>query len=330
VNPLAKYNPQPFTSANALDADATRRANALTAGLPANFLVANPDLLGGTVVTGNGGYTNYNSLQLELRRRMSQGLQFQMSYVFGKGYESTFYSFRRPREENLDSGAEGGVTHAFKANWVWELPFGRGRRFGSDVNGVVDRIIGGWQIHGVAQFQSGRLIDFGNVRMVGFDANDLQKMFQLRKTPDATGKLRVYMLPQEVIDETVKAFSVCATSPTGYGALGAPSGKYFAPANGPDCIETADDDYGDCGERSVVVTGPMFKWIDLSVAKMIPVVGRTRLEFRFEMLNVFDWVNFVPVAGVGSNPAAYEVTALNQIHGSNFGRVVQIVSRFSW
>ena len=55
------------------------------------------------------------------------------------------------------------------------------------------------------------------------------------------------MLPQDVIDDTIKAFSVSATSPTGYGALGAPSGRYFAPANGPDCIETISNDYGDCG-----------------------------------------------------------------------------------
>jgi hypothetical protein len=342
-NHLAKMNPVPFTAAgtgtSGLMGSATFRANARTAGLPSNFFLANPDLLGGAIVTGNGGYTNYNSLQMELRRRMSQGLQFQMSYAYGKAYESQFYSFRRDRLEQLDSGGEGGVMHAFKANWVWELPFGRGRKFGGNVNGAVDRLIGGWQIHGVAQFQTGRLIDFGNVRMVGFDLKELQDMYQLRKTADSTGKLRVYMLPQAVIDETVKAFSVSATSPTGYGALGAPSGKYFAPANGPDCIETAMSNsgnqttgYGDCGERSLVVTGPMFKQVDLSVAKMIPIVGRTRLEFRVEMLNVFDWVNFVPVAGIGAsgiNANNFEVTTLNSLVG-NYGRVVQIVSRFSW
>lgn len=47
VNPLATFNPQPSGAADSLDADAVRRQNALTAGLPANFLVANPDLLGG-------------------------------------------------------------------------------------------------------------------------------------------------------------------------------------------------------------------------------------------------------------------------------------------
>ena len=45
------------------------------------------------------------------------------------------------------------------------------------------------------------------------------------------------MLPQDIIDNTVKAFSVSATSASGYGKLGAPTGRYLAPANGPDCIE---------------------------------------------------------------------------------------------
>ena len=58
----------------------TRRDNAARAGIPANFFVANPDYLGGAEVVGNG---NYNSLQLELRKRLSRGLQFQSSYVFG-------------------------------------------------------------------------------------------------------------------------------------------------------------------------------------------------------------------------------------------------------
>jgi hypothetical protein len=79
VNPLAKFNPQPQTMATALDADQARINNARAAGLPVNFLVANPDLLGGAEVIGNGGYTKYNSLQLELRKRLSRGLQFQTS-----------------------------------------------------------------------------------------------------------------------------------------------------------------------------------------------------------------------------------------------------------
>ncbi|HSG01914.1 MAG TPA: TonB-dependent receptor, partial [Vicinamibacterales bacterium] len=133
VNPLAAYNPNPFTWANALDSTLTNINNALVAGLPSNFLVANPNKLGGVNVNGNGNATKYHSMQIELRRRMSDGLLFNVNYVFGKGYQSDFYSFRVPTVFSLDEGGEGSVTHAFKGNWVWELPFGQGRRFGGNV-----------------------------------------------------------------------------------------------------------------------------------------------------------------------------------------------------
>lgn len=335
VNPLATFNPNPFApvplnptantnTANAsLEGTPARRANALAAGLPPNFFRANPDALGGALVTGNGDYTNYHSLQLELRRRLANGLQFQSSYAFGRAYESQFYSFRRPRREQLDTGTEGGVTHALKANWVYELPIGQGRRFGANAGGVLDRIIGGWQIHGTTRVQSGRLLDFGNVRMVGFTADDLRKMVQVR----IDNRQRVWMLPQDVIDNTVKAFSVSASSLTGYSAQGAPTGRYFAPANGPDCIETISSGYGDCGTRTLVVPGPLFKNVDLSIAKLTRITGRLRAEFRFELLNAFNWVNFAPVTGIGNDPDDYEVTGLN---GETVTRVVQIVSRISW
>lgn len=319
VNPLAIRNPNPSGAANALDADAVRRANALMAGLPANFLVANPDALGGANVTGNGGYTRYNSLQFELRRRLSGGLQFDASYVFGRGYESVRYSFRRDRVLVRDTGGEGDVAHAFKSTFVYELPFGRGKRFAGNVGSVVDRIVGGWQLQGTVRLQSGRMVDFGNVRMVGFDIKELRKMYKLRINENQ----RVFMLPQAVIDETIKAFSISATSATGYGSLGAPSGKYFAPANGPDCIETAGN-YGDCGERSVVVRGEMFKNVDISVAKTIPIKGRVRGEFRFEVLNLFNAINFTPVASTSTNASAHEVT------GGGAVRFIQLATRISW
>ena len=322
VNPLAVRNPNPFTWGTSLDSQASWRANALAAGLPANVLVANPNKLGGAEMQGNGGYTNYNSMQVELRRRMAQGLQFQMSYVWGRAYLSDFYSFRVPRVESLDTGGEGGVAHAFKLNWVWELPFGQGRRFGGNVGRAMDILIGGWQIHGIGRFQTGQIVDFGNVRMVGFGINELKDMYQVRK--DADGN--VTFLPDDVIDNTIKAFSVSATSADGYSSLGSPEGRYFAPANGPDCIETIANSYGDCGERVIELNSPMFKNIDLSIVKAVPITGRVRAEFRVEMLNAFNWVNFSPVTGVGSTTrTGFEASGLI---GS--ARIIQLVSRVSW
>jgi hypothetical protein len=326
INPLAAYNPNPYTAAGTnantgLDGDATRRANALAAGLPRNFFRANPDVLGGALVTGYGGYTKYNAMQVEFRRRLSDGLQVDANYSLGRGYGSSRYSFRVDRKLTRSSGAEGDVTHALKGTFVYDLPFGQGRHFGSNVGRVMDAVIGGWNISGTTRIQSGRLVDFGNVRMVGFTAKDLPGMYKVRKD-SATGK--VWILPQDVIDNTVKAFSTSASSATGYGALGAPTGKYFAPAMGPDCLETIAAGYGDCGTRSLIATGPKVFNLDMSVTKNVKLMHRASLQLRLDALNMTDFVAFTPVTGLGTSVDAFEIT------GATSGRTLQIVTRISW
>ena len=151
------------------------------AGLPANFWQVNPDLIGGANIVGNGGYTRYNSLQLELRKRLSHGLQFQTSYVFGETYANEpLLAAVSARSDGRAPATEGGLTHAFSANWVYELPFGQGRRFGSGVGPWMDRLIGGWSFDGIARIQSGPKLDFGNVRLVGMTSDELQDAFKLR------------------------------------------------------------------------------------------------------------------------------------------------------
>jgi len=207
-------------------------------------------------------------------------------------------------------------------NWYYELPFGNGRKFLSNANGVVNRVVGNWSISGSGRVQSGRLLDFGNVRMVGFTEKDLAKMFELR----IDGTQKVWMLPDDVIQESVKAFNTSSTSSTGYGTLGAPTGRYFAPANSPTCTETIDNGYGDCGTRTLVVTGPVVMRFDVSFAKIVPVKGRMNIEFRAEVYNIFNRVNFTPLTGIGSTTASgYEVTgALDQ------SRTSQLSLRFNW
>ncbi len=343
VNPLARFNPNPYAAAEALGgatSDAAGRSRALSAGLPANLFLVNPDLLGGANMVENTESTMFHSLALELRRRSANGLTFTGSYVFGQADESRFLSLRIRSPMLRNSGAEGGLTHAFKLNAVYALPFGSGQRFASGVNGVLDRIIGGWQIAGNARAQSGRLLDLGNVRLVGMDKKELQKMFKLRITPDQ----RVFMFPQQILDETFKAFSVSATSAKGYGTLGAPSGRYIAPADDLNCIEAVRGE-GKCGLQSVILTGPLFKQFDLSIIKAVRIAGDVNFEFRVDALNVFNNVNFIPVTGItilnaatnansplfnrseGASQSAYEVS---QLTGTNTARVVQLVSRIRW
>lgn len=335
VNTLARFNPHPYQFATTLNEDAPARSRALAAGLPANFLLVNPDLLGGAFIVENEGRTMYNSMALEFRRRSSSGLSFGGSYVMGHATSANFLSLRLDSPMVRNGGEEGDVAHALKLNVVYPLPFGRGQRFGSGANALVNRIIGGWQIAGNARVQSGRLLDLGDVRLVGMDEQELRKMFKLR----IDSQNRVFMLPQDIIDETFKAFSVSATSPTGYGNLGPPSGRYIAPADSFDCIETIRGE-GRCGLQSVIVQGPLFRQYDISLVKRVDIVGRITAEIRLDALNVFNHVNFSPSTGItiadtgananrsrGDAQTAYETTSLT---GVNQARVVQIVSRIRW
>ena len=328
VNPLNIWNPNPFTPASTnsnagLYGAPARRANALAAGLPANFFVVNPDKLGGAVITGNGGKTSYNALQLELRRRYYNGLQFNSSYVFGKMFGSERFSFRTPRLMRRDTGSPGDLTHAFKANVVYDLPFGRGRRFASQANGVVERIVGGWSLGLNAKVQSGILTDLGNRRLNGMSAKEAQKLFKVRIADNGD----VFMWPQDVIDETIKAHSTSATSATGYGSLGAPSGRYFSPANGPDCIEVAPG-FGDCGIGTLTLTGPLFRQFDVSLSKRILLAGHANVEFRVDALNAFNHHNYNPTSGVGGTTLTNYET--NGLIGTDVARVLQFVARISF
>jgi hypothetical protein len=266
-------------------------------------------------------------MALEFRRRSSSGLGFAGSYVFGHATESKFLSLRIAPPQVRNSGAEGDVTHAFKLNAVYPLPFGRGQTWGSNANGMVDRLIGGWQIAGGLRVQSGRLLDFGNVRLVGMTLKEFEDSFKLR----IDSQQRVFMLPQDIIDNTVKAFNVSPTSASGYSAQGAPTGRYLAPADGLDCMEAIRGE-GRCGNLSLVATGPMYKQFDFSLVKRIEIAGRVNADIRLDALNVFDNVNFAPVSGIsftnnrafGDAAAAYEITDLT---GTNTARVLQIVGR---
>jgi hypothetical protein len=335
---LAARNPNPFGMVTngdntGLINNATRRQNMLNAGLPANFFVANPDYLGGAELVGNGGYTKYNSLQLELRKRLSHGFQFHSSYVFGQAHTSERYSLRTPRRSVPQSGTVGGVTHAFKTNWTMELPFGQGRRFASGAGAWLDRLVGGWSLDGIARIQSGRLLDFGNVRLIGMSAEEFSDAFRLRF--DDAGRA-VYMLPEDIIENTVRAWSVNATSPTGYSDRGVPIGRYLAPANSPECIETAQtsqtNGFGRCGVNNLVVTGPRLVRFDMGLSKRVRVAGRVNFEFRAELLNAFNHPWFEPVTWdntndvpVPENPDLYRVTDL-----AGGSREVQLIWRVNW
>ncbi len=326
VNPLALNNPAPITYAANLHSDATRRANALAAGLPANFFLTNPDLRGGANFTGNGGYTRFDGLQIDMRRRMSHGLLVQANYQFAKGFSSSRVSFRAPRVNALNTF---NLTHAFKVNWVYELPVGRGKALFGKAGGVLDRVIGGWEFDGAARVQSGQILNYGNVNLVGMTMKDLQKAFKLRF--DDANKI-IFALPQDIIDNTIRAFNVSATSANGYGSLGAPTGRYIAPANSTRCIQVYN---GQCAPQNIYVTGPRFTRFDLSMVKKVKITERVNFELRGEFLNAFNNANFFAStnltnftsASFGQITSAYTDSSNTNDPG---GRIVQIVGRINF
>jgi hypothetical protein len=329
VNTLAFNNPAPGTYADNLHTDAGRRTNALNNGLAKNFFLTNPDLRGGVFFTGNGGYTRYDALQVEFRRRLSQGLLIQSNYAFAKGFESSRVSFRTGRINALNGGTPGYVAHSFKLNWVYEVPVGRGKALFGGAGPVLDRVIGGWEFHGTGRVQTGQIVDFGNVNLVGMTRKDLQKAFKIR-IDDAAGI--VYHLPQDIIDNTIKAFSVSATSATGYGSLGAPSGRYIAPANSRSCIQVFS---GECAPQNTFVQGPMFTRFDMSAVKRVKITERVNFELRGEFLNAFNNINFLATTNLtnrnnalfGQVTTAYTDSSNTQDPG---GRLIQIVARINF
>ena len=122
--------------------------------------------------TTNEGESWYNALQIRLQRRFSAGytLSAQLHLLALRG------SHRVP--ERGRSGAvrrcisSQDVPHRLSVNGIWELPFGRGRRFGADVNGVVVGLHRRLAVPGIYTYQSGFPVGFGNIIFTG-DLDDI-------------------------------------------------------------------------------------------------------------------------------------------------------------
>ena len=307
---LAKTNPSPLGLATYLQtANAAYRTNAANAGLPANFFLLNPGVSGAYVLgrPEDGINTRYDALQVELRRRMSHGLLLQGSYQYvARSQQTNFATLRMPGD-----WADTTVPHhVVKANWVYELPFGQGRKWGSGVGRLGNALVGGWSWNGIIRIQSGNVLDFGNVRLVGMTDSQLQDAYALRFQTDSNGVQRVYMLPDDILQNTIKAFSTDPTSATGYGSLGAPSGRYLAPASGPDCVEGYP---GQCsgGKLHHYVTGPAFFRADMTFAKRIDLTKRVSADLRVDVLNVFNNVDFygTTMSSPYTSTSNFEVTS---------------------
>lgn len=112
------------------------------------------------------GMSWYNAFTLRAERRFQKGLQFQANYTWSKTMEALSYlNETDPAPEYVVSDINR--THRLTFNAVWELPFGRGRAYAAQAPGLVDAIVGGWQLQALWQKQSGAPMAFGNVLLRG-------------------------------------------------------------------------------------------------------------------------------------------------------------------
>jgi hypothetical protein len=327
TTPLVHTLPNPFTQAANLHGNSTRRANAVTAGFAPNFFVVNPHAAS-VNITDSGAYSDYNALQIDLRRRLSKGLQANVNYQYAIEGGSAFRGFRYGRERVITVADH--VRHALKSQWDWELPVGRGQRFGSNMGTFMNGLLGGWSFNGVGRIQA-VIVNFGNVRLVGMTPKDVQKLYKhtIRVNP-ATGLPTVFTMPDDIILNTRRAFSVSTTSPTGYSNLGVPEGRYFAPANSADCIQLKA---GDCAPNQLIVRAPWFTRFDIGLRKRFPIRGQMNFEFALEVLNVLDNINFNQAANPGSAAGIFQVGSAYTDASNTYdpgGRLGQLMFRFNW
>jgi hypothetical protein len=325
---LSQFEPDPFDAANDLwnGSQGQFRTNAVNAGVPPNWFVLNPAVDDANVTVASAG-SRYHSLQIDLRRRLSRGFTIQGNYTYAQRWGSSLEDLHRERTYPKTDN----VPHAFKMNWVYEIPVGRGKRYGGDLNPWVNGIIGGWEFAGTGRVQ---IRDFGVTldRIVGMTEDELKDAFEIRvvKNP-TTGTVTVFNLPDDIIQNTRRAFNTDPTSPTGYPAGEEPRGRYIAPASVPGCIALF---FEDCDTpEQIWVRGPWFVRFDLSFKKRFPFGRRASFDLQFDLLNAFDNVNFNTNFNPGGGNTIFQTTSAYTDINTTFdpgGRLGQIVWRLNW
>ncbi|MCA1613637.1 MAG: TonB-dependent receptor, partial [Acidobacteria bacterium] len=257
-----------------------------------NFFIVNPLATGGSFLVTNGGHTNYNALQIELRRRFSRGLLMEANYTWGKSlsnmYNSSSAVFSQPltmRNRESDKGLSPfDLRQALKVNGIWELPFGPGKRWLNTDQPVLRKLIGGWQIGGVGRVQTGTslLLTSGRLTFNGNDSgvvlhnmtrDQLQDLIKSRKNPNGV----VTWLPDSFIQNSQAAFEV--------GGRTLAQLDRSAPYLGPPTTS------GELGAR-LFLTGPAFKRFDFNILKRTHITETAYVDFRAQFLNAFNHQNF--------------------------------------
>ncbi|MBX9604266.1 MAG: TonB-dependent receptor [Bryobacteraceae bacterium] len=221
----------------------------------------------------------YHSLQVKFEKRMSAGFWFLNSYTWAKSIDDAAAKFN-PRDWR--GTARGPSNTDFRHSWttsaLYEIPFGRGRRFGSQVNGFVDSVLGGWQLNGIYTFRTGLPVTASLA--AGLVSSTVNTGGASR--PDQTGN------PE--LDKDERSLARYFNT----GAFVSPAANSFR--------------FGNAGRNTI--RGPSLSGLDFSVFKVFRFAERFQLQTRGEFFNLPNHPNWgQPNAQVGS-PAIGTINAL--------------------
>jgi hypothetical protein len=236
---------------------------------------------------------HYNALQAQVQKRFSNGLSFQGNYTYASAFDYTNdYYFWDPRQ---DYGFEDGLRrNVFTAINLYELPFGRGRKFLSNAARPVDLLLGGWQISGNWVWESG--VPFTPSYTNCNNDRDTGPCKPNIVGPVQTGLGRNQWFTVASSTLTNPALSAANPCP---GSVGTTSGPWQEPACGT---------FGNVARNSLF--GPHLFNADLSLGKSFVITERLKAEFRAESFNAFNHVNLgQPVGNVDATNAG-RITSL--------------------
>jgi len=255
---------------------------------------------------GNDANNNYNALQIKAEKRFSQGLQFLAHYTFSKAYayDSNYYDVDKkfaygPNPDNR--------THEFVANTIYELPFGKGKKFMSGAGRAMDLAIGGWQVSNTLTWGGG-----------------LPWTPSVQECSEVTDVsiCRPNMVPGEklktgVVNNANGTFWYTPIAPLQYPSttpLGTNTCTLARPASGPFALPACGQ-IGNVGFDSY--RGPHVFYDDMSLSKTFNITERYKAQFRFDAYNVFNH----PVLGFNGNQGN---TCIDTSCGANAGQITDI------
>jgi hypothetical protein len=248
------------------------------------------------------GNSNYNAMQVDLKKKLTHGVQFDFTYTLSKsidlssdaervgtigGNGSQIQNAWSPYQFRAVSDFD--ATHQVTANWVADLPFGRGQTFGRNVNRVVDAFVGGWQLAGLGRWTSGFPFSVGNGYNWATDWDLSGNAIQV--APVKTG---TFYDPNN--QGAVNAFSNFSQGASSF-------------------IEPYP---GSAGQRNNL-RGPGFFSVDMSLAKrwLMPYSEHHSLQLKWEVFNV-------------TNSKRFDALSLNSfldVYGSTFGDYTRLSTK---